>query len=77
MEKYTVKIGSLEAQQWGGNIEAKSFKDLKAKVLDQIENLHPINSSESGREEYRNRFRGKAIFAKVAYTKDETYIELI
>jgi hypothetical protein len=71
MEKYQVKIGSIEAQQWGSNIEAKSFKDLKAKVLDQIENLNPLNSSESGREEYRNRFRNKPIFAKVLYTKTE------
>lgn len=76
MEKYSVKIGSLEAQQWGGIIEAKSRKDLKEKVLNQIENLHPLNSSDSGREEYRNRFRGKTLYAKVAYTNAE-YTELI
>lgn len=76
MEKYSVKIGSIEAQQWGGLIEAKSRKNLKEKVLNQIENLNPLNSSESGREEYRNRFRGKTLYAKVAYTNTE-YTELI
>ena len=76
MKKYSVKIGSLASDQWGGLIEAKSFKDLKAKVLDQIENLHPLNSSESGREEYRNRFRGKPIFAREVYSGKE-YQELV
>ena len=65
MEKYWIKIGSPDpqVQTFGGEYKARSTKQLKEMILDQIENLWPINSSKEGAEEYRNRFRGKKIFA--------------
>jgi hypothetical protein len=62
-EKYYIRIGHKDSQDWGGYIEATSRKDLKEKVLDQIENLWPLNSTPEGAEAYRNRFRGKPLFA--------------
>ena len=53
--------------------EAKSCKDAIEKVKDQIENLNPLNSSESGREAYRNRFRGQPIEAFVQYSEKNPY----
>ena len=75
-EKYNIKIGSCDkdVQTFGGPIEANGLTDLKNKVLDQIENLYPLNATPEGAEEYRNRFRGKPIFACKRYEKE--YIQI-
>lgn len=71
MNKYLVKIGSLDHRGFGGYTEAKSFEDLKNKILLQIENLHPLNASPEGAIAYRERFQNKPIFAKELYSKGE------
>lgn len=69
MIKCEVRIGSTQHQGWG-TFEGKNKADIVAKVKDQIENLEPINSSPEGREEYRNRFRGKRIYLRPEGEKD-------
>jgi hypothetical protein len=66
MTKYEVKIGAVRF----GRYEVNSLRHLKIKVLSDIENLHPLNSSPEGREEYKNRFRGKEIHYKEPHEKD-------
>ncbi len=75
MEKYYVKIGSKDGPDWG-EYKATSKKALKEIVLNQIENLYPLNASPEGAEAYRNRFRGQPIFARKAYI-DKEYEELV
>jgi hypothetical protein len=75
MNKYTVKIGDVNSPVWGPPIEAKGFKEVKTIILDQIETLDPLNSSDEGREAYRNRFRGQPIFAKLSSTNNN-FIEI-
>ncbi|MCC6818587.1 MAG: hypothetical protein IT245_06840 [Bacteroidia bacterium] len=67
--KYDVRIGSKDGPSFG-TITANGFKDLYNKVTNQIENLHPLNSSEEGREIYRNRFRNKPIYVKEQGAKE-------
>lgn len=76
MPKYYVRIGHKDSQDWGGSIEAPSKAKLKEKVLDQIENLYPLNASPEGAEAYRNRFRGKPIFAHEVGSGKKEYEEI-
>jgi hypothetical protein len=68
--KCSVRIGNTYWGEYG----YQSFEKLKKQIADSIENLHPLNSSDEGAEEYRKRFRGKPIFIK--HSEDKDYYEL-
>lgn len=69
MDKYEIRIGS-EVGVYFGTFISKSKNELLEKVAEMIENLHPINSTEQGAELYRQRFRGKPVFARKQHEKD-------
>lgn len=48
-------------------IKAKSDKEAIDIVKELIEGLHPLNMSDEGVEEYRNRFRGHPITVKYKF----------
>jgi hypothetical protein len=69
MVKYQVRIGSEIGPYWG-EFTVKSTQVLKERVAENIEALHPLNSSDEGAELYRQRFRGKPIYIKKPEDKD-------
>lgn len=69
MEKYQVRIGS-EIGPYFGDYTVKTTKELKNLVAEQIEVLHPLNSSDEGAELYRQRFRGKPLYIKQVHEKE-------
>ncbi len=69
MKKYTVRIGSAVGVYWG-EYTVKTTAEIKQEVDKSIELLHPLNSSEEGAEDYRQRFRGQPIFIKEQHEKE-------
>ena len=66
MRTYHVYIGTISF----GNYTVKNLTELYKQVKEEIEELHPLNSSEEGREIYRNRFRNQPIFHREIYTEN-------
>ncbi len=69
MTKYQVRIGSAIGPYWR-DYTVKTTDELKEKVTESIECLHPINSSEEGAELYRQRFRGEPLYIKEPHEKE-------
>lgn len=66
MTTYHVKVGAVDFV----DRTVKNLKELHEQVREQIEQLHPLNSSEEGREIYRNRFRNQPIFHREKNSKN-------
>ncbi len=69
MTKYQVIIGSAIGPYFA-TYTVRTTNELKKKVAESIECLHPINSSEEGAELYRQRFRGQPLYIKEPHEKE-------
>jgi len=68
MSEYKIYLGKEHGHFWG-TLVAKNDEDAVSMVKEQIEALHPLNSSDEGAENYRNRFRGQPIWS-LTYTNE-------
>ena len=65
MNTYTVMVGGVPFG--ASSYKANSESELRKRIVEQIDNLHPINSSNKSAKQYRKRFQNKAIEIKLIY----------